>query len=156
MKNITYLFLSLLFLSSTPKNSVKPIDEILIGSWRIDSIELNYIKKPSDYIKPYDYKEYNVISYSNKGKINYSTLKLNDNSSKLKEDNSKSGIWTMYKKNVLIEYIDNKNSGNAIWTSEITVIDDNTIKKVLNYEDNVVSIDDKNIIGESVILKRIE
>ncbi|PSG91737.1 hypothetical protein [Aurantibacter aestuarii] len=156
MKNITYLLLSLLFLSSTHKNHIKSIDEIIIGSWRIDSYELDYINKPSDNIKSYDYNEFSVVTYTIKGKMKYSNLKITNEKSELIDDTLASGNFTVYKKNILIENQIHKYKATGIWTSEIKVIDKNTLKKVLNFEDNGVSIDDKNIIGETVILKRIE
>ena len=86
----------------------------------------------------------------------YSNLKITNEKSELIDDTLASGNFTVYKKNILIENHIHKYKATGIWTSEIKVIDKNTLKKVLNFEDNGVSIDDKNIIGETVILKRIE
>tara|TARA_R110002012_G_scaffold318034_1_gene535508 strand:+ start:305 stop:787 length:483 start_codon:yes stop_codon:yes gene_type:complete len=159
MKSIIYLFTLFIFFNC---GSEKPFskNELVTGTWKVESISENFKNKSSEYSNLHKCNELLRHNYFSDGRLNYIMPDWKNANCELRNKDFWTGEWGIINDSTLVtrhnlHYPNGQISG---YCSEQTLrfIDENTMEIVLNYQDDGIAVDDENRVGETTIFKRIK
>lgn len=162
MKTTLLLLSLILLLNCASKDGNDTSNNLIIGSWKLDSHYYDFDNQPSEKKDIVPCSEYVKHTYSKDGTLYFTIPKWGDPNCELRDKSFWTGTWGIINDTTLVTRNKHsyKNGQTNSYCSETTfkITNSNSLKIISNYNDAGISslLNNEHIIGETVIYKRIE